>query len=530
MGKENLNPKALDKVKFPFRFTFRRILLSFLGFIALWSTEKLQTWIQKPWEMQNSAQIGFLNRFLLFLQFVTIEKGKLRPESLGKGKIRFPKHFSIFSHQFCFLDLDWFNVSKPVSLQHDLSNAVVILDFFTYCCINCIHMLPTLKRIEREFPLSDGFVVVGVHNAKFTNEQRSENVAAAIKRYEIEHPVVNDVHCAMWKKLQVHCWPTLLVVGPELQPLFVLMGENEFELLHDLLSATGKFYRDQKLLKPITGFLIVRDVARPASNLRFPGKIQRMEEPSAPELYALSDSGNHRIVVFDETGRVLHKIGGSCGFTDGNFTEAQFNAPQGVTFYNQYTLYVADTENHAIRKIDLRDKFVETVVGTGAQGTDLVGIAKGRDQALSSPWDLCVIKTKNMELSVYMNDYEVPLKSVLLIAMAGTHQIWAYFMEDTVWWRYKKFQATQCVAIAGNGEEKNRNNFYPHQASFAQPSGITYNRKTERFYIADSESSSVRSVALKDGEVSAVVGGNINPMVRRNSLGTKNQFKIQNLD
>jgi thiol-disulfide isomerase/thioredoxin len=416
-----------------------------------------------------------------------------------------------------FLDLDWFNVDHPLVMNRDLQNSVILLDFFTYCCINCMHMLPTLKKIEHDFPATEGFVVIGVHNAKFTNEKESKNVEAAIRRYEIEHPVVNDFRCGLWKKLDVHCWPTMLIVGPGLNPLFVLMGENTYDFIHNLMVGVQKYYKESGLLQPISTFQILKDSPRPASNLKFPGKLQCSRysvEDQVPELYALSDSGNHRILVFDEHGRVLHKIGtGTMGFQDGDFQTAQFNAPQGVTFYNQYTLYVADTENHAIRKIDLRDRYVETVVGTGKQGTDLVGLKKGKEQAISSPWDLFFLKTKEMTLSVYMNDYEIPLKSVCLIAMAGTHQIWAYFMEDTVWWRYKKYAAGQCVAIAGNGEERNRNNFFPHQASFAQPSGITYHKKTEAFYIADSESSSVRLVALKDGEVSAVVGGNINPMV-----------------
>lgn len=116
-----------------------------------------------------------------------------------------------------------------------------------------------------------------------------------------------------------------------------------------------------------------------------------------------------------------------------------------------------------------------------------------------------------MDMSFHIDDTAAPLKPVLFIAMAGTHQLWAYFIEDTIWWRYKLYKKTECAAIAGNGEERNRNNSYPNQASFAQPSGLTVVKENYMF-IADSESSTIRKMAFLDGKVSAVVGGNLNPL------------------
>lgn len=110
------------------------------------------------------------------------------------------------------LDLDWFNVLEPLS-RDSLSGKVVILDFFTYCCINCMHILPDLKKIEDLYSVEDGLVVIGVHSAKFENEKDSANILSAVQRYNITHPVVNDCAQSMWIDLKVVCWPTLIILG-----------------------------------------------------------------------------------------------------------------------------------------------------------------------------------------------------------------------------------------------------------------------------------------------------------------------------
>jgi hypothetical protein len=201
------------------------------------------------------------------------------------------------------------------------------------------------------------------------------------------------------------------------------------------------------------------------------------------------------------------------GRDDGSFSEAKFNCPQGVAWLDQKTLFVADCENHSIRMIILEQRKVQTIIGNGQQGNDFVGGASNPlQQAISSPWDLVVYKTKNLDMSFHEDESQVAQKVVLVIAMAGLHQIWAYFMEQTIWWRYQVQNANSCLAIAGNGEERNRNNDYPKQASFAQPSGLCLLKRTQELFIADSESSSIRKMSLESGKCSAVVGATNNPM------------------
>lgn len=378
-----------------------------------------------------------------------------------------------------------------------------------------MHILPDLKKIEEKFTVKDGAVIIGVHSAKFANEKDSANILSAVQRYDITHPVINDVNSTMWNRLNIQCWPTLLILGPRGNPIFVLMGEGKYDLLDSFLTVAMKYYKSNNSLKNhLLPLNPSTDLMAPTC-LKFPGKIvcskTSLDENKA-ELYAMSDSGNHRILIFNPSGTVVQKIGGkTSGFVDGDFKKARFNGPQGLAFLSSDVLYVADTENHAIRKIDFKTKIVETIAGTGKQGNDRIGGKLGKLQVISSPWDILVYKTKDMDMSFNMDESTIPDKVILIIAMAGSHQIWGIFLEDTIWWKFKKYMAGTCAAIAGNGNEENRNNSYAHNAAFAQPSGLALNRQEKCVYIADSESSSIRKLSLKDGKVSAVAGGDRNP-------------------
>lgn len=395
--------------------------------------------------------------------------------------------------------LDWCNVREPLSLDGNLKGKIVVLDFFTYCCINCMHILPDLAKLEEEFSVEKGLVVIGVHSAKFANEKDSKNIISAAQRYNILHPVVNDSQFQMWKRLKVHCWPTLLILGPRKNPLFVLMGEGHGKLLKKYVAASLKFYKDEIKSHPLPIAPSIELLK--GRTMKFPAKVACNKKG----LLAVSDSGNHRILIIGKAGEILHEIGGreKPGFKDGNFKECRFNSPQGVCYLDmdneddQAILFVADTENHAIRKIDLKNQIVETIVGTGRQGNDYQG-GKTQDQSISSPWDVAMFRTGEGA-------------RVILIAMAGTHQIWAYFMDDCTWWKGRQYKAGECAAIAGNGHEENRNNSYPNNAAFAQPSGLAMDTKRSELFIADSESSSIRKLSLLDGKVSGVVGGDRNP-------------------
>ncbi|XP_061089141.1 NHL repeat-containing protein 2 [Conger conger] len=396
--------------------------------------------------------------------------------------------------------LEWLNTEHPLSLESELSGKVVVLDFFTYCCINCIHVLPDLHLLEQRHSVKDGLVVVGVHSAKFPNERVLQNVQSAVLRYDITHPVVNDGDARLWHALEVSCWPTLLLLGPRGNLLFSLVGEGHRERLFLFAGAALQHYRATGELRAggDIGLRLYRD-SLPPSILSFPGKVAA--EPSGKRL-VVADTGHHRVLVLSATGGVLHAVGGpGIGWKDGHISEALFSSPQGVAMKGE-AVYVADTENHLIRKIDLSEGRVSTLAGMGLQGTDKEGGGMGPQQPISSPWDLALGTAGGEE------------DNVLWIAMAGTHQIWALFLEDGKLPKGSEFKKGTCVRFAGSGNEENRNNAYPHKAGLAQPSGLTVApaEPGSCLYVADSESSTVRSVSLKDGAVKHLVGGERDPM------------------
>ncbi|TKS89625.1 NHL repeat-containing protein 2 [Collichthys lucidus] len=395
--------------------------------------------------------------------------------------------------------LEWLNTEGPLSLNKELAGKVVLLDFFTYCCINCMHILPDLHQLEKKHSVEDGLVVVGVHSAKFPNEKVVDNIRSAVLRYDICHPVVNDSEACLWHELEVSCWPTLVLLGPRGNLLFSLVGEGHRDKLMLFTDSALRYYGEQGLLKPhAVGVKLYRD-SLPPSALSFPGKVA---VDDSKKRLVIADTGHHRILVVSTTGKLLHVIGGpESGRQDGDLSEASFNSPQGVAIKGEI-VYVADTENHLIRKIDLLEERVSTLAGVGTQGTDKDGGAAGPQQPISSPWDVTLGTAGGVE------------DNVLWIAMAGTHQIWALFLADGKLPKASESKEGTCVRWAGSGNEENRNNSYPHKAGFAQPSGLALapEEPWSCLYVADSESSTIRTLALKDGAVKLLVGGERDPM------------------
>lgn len=363
--------------------------------------------------------------------------------------------------------LSWLNVSRPLAVHRDLAGRFVLLDFWTYCCINCMHVLPELKRLEREFP---ELVVVGVHSAKFANEQEIENIRAAILRYDIEHPVLVDEGYRVWQLYDAHAWPTFVLIGPRGDVLWRSSGEGIYEALAPRLRTWIETYRSELRLEPLP--LRLEKQSRPTGVLAFPGKLA--VDPARKRLF-LTDSNHNRILVLSPAGEVLEVIGsGEEGWRDGGFTEAAFFRPQGLVYHPaQDALYVADTENHLIRRVRLQDRRVETIAGTGQQARRLVRGGHGPNTPLNSPWDVALAG------------------DTLYIAMAGFHQLWTLSLKDL-----------QVQVVAGSGYE-NLADGPALVAALAQPSGLVV-ASDGRVYFVDSETSSVRY--LEKGQVRTLVG------------------------
>ena len=405
--------------------------------------------------------------------------------------------------------VDWINTAGPIELA-DLRGKFVVLDFWTYCCINCMHVLPELKKLEKAY--ANQVVVIGVHSAKFETEQDSKNITEAVLRYEIEHPVVNDAKHSIWNRFLIRSWPSLVVIDPEGFMVARHGGEIEFEALDQFFKSALPYYRENGLLDetPLR-FDLERYRAAPTP-LSFPGKV--LADEASDRLF-IADSNHNRIVITRLDGTLIETIGsGAIGAAHGDFASATFNHPQGMVLLGE-ALYVADTENHLLRKVDLAQKQVATIAGTGSQsrspfpGLDPAlfnrlgesalpdrWVGKPLETAISSPWALWI----------HGDD--------LYIAMAGPHQIWKMPLDES-----------EIGPYAGNGREDivdgpllPREPFGSNFASFAQPSGLASDG--QRLFVADSEGSSIRTVPFDPaGKVSTLLGTANLPFARLFTFG-----------
>ena len=374
----------------------------------------------------------------------------------------------------------WLNVASPIAIAQ-LRGKVVILDFWTYGCINCMHILRDLKTLETRFP--DELVVIGVHSPKFTNEQDNDNLKRILVRYEIEHPVANDADHHIWRRYGVQAWPTRVIIDPAGNIVGTAMGEGNLEGFIGAVRTVVRVFEQQGTLNRSPLQLDLERKQHADRPLLYPGKI--LADQASGRLF-ISDSNHNRVVVSSLDGRLIETIGsGFHGDNDGIFSQARFYRPQGLAL-DADNLYVADTENHQIRVVDFQARAVHTVAGTGKQGAWSGDGGDALQIDLNSPWD-------------------VALKpGILIVAMAGPHQIWVIDLLHG-----------QAYPYAGTGEEAKRDGPV-NTATFAQPSGLAIDPSTTlgaaggTLYVADAEANVIRAVALPPtNTVTTLAGGDL---------------------
>ncbi|MBP8532858.1 NHL domain-containing thioredoxin family protein [Streptomyces sp. MK37H] len=371
----------------------------------------------------------------------------------------------------------WLNTGGTDLTLTDLRGRIVILDFWTFCCVNCLHVLDELRELEEKH--RDTVVIVGVHSPKFVHEAEHQAVVDAVERYEVHHPVLDDPELATWKQYAVRAWPTLVVIDPEGYVVAQHAGEGHAHALETLVAQLEAEHAAKGTLRrgdgpyahpspghhPSTSFapLLMEPVP---TELRFPGKALLLPGGT----FLVSDTARHQLVELAADGEsVVRRIGaGERGLTDGTSERARFSEPQGLALLPDGTVAVADTVNHALRRLDPATGEVTTLAGTGRQwwqGSPTEGPAREVD--LSSPWDVAWFAGR------------------LWIAMAGVHQLWTYDPE-----------AGTVRAAAGTTNEGLVDG-PAEEAWFAQPSGLAATE--DRLWIADSETSAVRYVE-RDGK------------------------------
>ncbi|MFI0238366.1 thioredoxin-like domain-containing protein [Streptomyces sp. NPDC016845] len=357
----------------------------------------------------------------------------------------------------------WLNTGGKELTLADLRGKCVVVDFWTFCCINCLHVLDELRELEEQH--RDTLVIIGVHSPKFVHEAEHAAVVDAVERYGVEHPVLDDPELATWKQYAVRAWPTLVVIDPEGYVVAQHAGEGHAHAIAKLVEELEAEHGAKGTLHRGEGPYVAPEPV--ATDLRFPGKALLL--PSGNLL--VSDTTRHQLVELAADGEsVVRRIGsGERGFGDD-----AFNEPQGLALLDENTVVVADTVNHALRAVDLASGAVRTLAGTGKQwwqGSPTSGPALEVD--LSSPWDVAVFGGK------------------VWIAMAGVHQLWTYDPRAGT------------VEVAAGTTNEGLVDGPGAEAWFAQPSGLAATE--ERLWVADPENSALRWVGL-DGHVHTAVG------------------------
>ncbi|MFI0222528.1 NHL domain-containing thioredoxin family protein [Streptomyces lydicus] len=351
----------------------------------------------------------------------------------------------------------WLNTGDKDLTLSDLRGRIVVLDFWTFCCVNCLHVLDELRELEERH--RDTVVIIGVHSPKFVHEAEHQAVVDAVERYGVEHPVLDDPELATWKQYAVRAWPTLVVIDPEGYVVAQHAGEGHAHALAKLVEELEAEHGAKGTLRRGDGPYVPPEPV--ATDLRFPGKAVRLPGGT----FLVSDTTRHQLVELAADGeQVLRRIGSG----ERGLTPDSFNEPQGLALLPDGRVAVADTVNHALRVFDPATGALETVAGTGKQwwqGSPTSGPA--REVALSSPWDLAWWQDR------------------LWIAMAGVHQLWTYD------------PATGTVEVAAGTTNEGLVDGPADEAWFAQPSGLA--AAGDRLWVADSETSAVRWVERAEG-------------------------------
>ncbi len=358
----------------------------------------------------------------------------------------------------------WLNVTRPITAE-DMKGRMVLVDFWTYGCINCMQVIPDLEYLEHKF--GESLLIIGVHSAKFQGEQGSERILAAAQRFGLKHPVVNDSDFAIWKSFGVRAWPTLVLLGPDGKELARYSGEGH----RDEIEKDVQKNIDLVTAKNSLESLVALDTNQ--SILSFPSRIKPMGDD-----FLIADSGHNRLLVVAPDGKVKTVLGsGVRGFKDGGIKTAEFNNPRGMEHLGK-RIIVADTGNHALREVNLETGQVTTLVGTGKRG--FTHNILGRFSAeidLASPWDVAFIPDQR--------------KTQFAVALAGTHQLGLY--DD---------ETKKLTLLAGNGREDIADG-EAKESELAQPSGLSIT-SAGVIYFVDAESSALR--VLRNGKVETLIG------------------------
>jgi thiol-disulfide isomerase/thioredoxin/sugar lactone lactonase YvrE len=344
----------------------------------------------------------------------------------------------------------WLNTDGPVALR-DLRGRFVLLDFWTFCCVNCLHVLDELRPVEKRY--ADELVVIGVHSPKFVHEADPVALAAAVERYSVHHPVLDDPELVTWQAYTARAWPTLVLIDPEGYVVAQYAGEGHAHAIDALLAELVAEHRERGTLQPGDSPYVAPPVE--PTDLRFPAKAVPL--PGGGALVA--DAGHDQVVELNAEGAVVRRFDGLREPNGLCLLPADAAAEVG------YDVVVADTVGHRLRGITLATGEVRGLAGDGSQWMQGDGTAR-----LSSPWDVAWWRDR------------------VWVAMAGIHQLWTFDPR------------TGEVAVVAGTTSEGLLDGPAGEAWFAQTSGLAPDG--ERLWLADSETSSLRYVLADEASYS----------------------------
>ena len=388
----------------------------------------------------------------------------------------------------------WFNVSHKLS-EKDLKGRVILLDFWTYSCVRCLQNLPNIKELEDRF--GSKILVIGVHSGKFANEKDPQTIRDAIIKYNISHPVIDDSNLEIFNSFNIESLPTLVLINPKGRVEETYQGQVDPK---ELTKKIKKLIKKHRFILNNEPLPLILEKGLPTRNiLNFPSKIEYAKnfkyKNRRIDALIIANSGDNNIIISSLDGKILEEIGSKkAGLEDGSFTQAKFHYPTGLLYKNDI-LYVADSANNALRKVDFKTKKVSTIIGSGKQGNILDKEQNIADFDLALPWDLKYFPDQNN----------------IIIANSGTNQLLKY-----------NIKKQKIMPFAGNGTRDMIDGSYPNN-SLAQP--VSLSSKEGRLYFIDSYSSSLR-FADKKGHIKTLIGQGLEYFGNKN--GKKSQALMQN--
>jgi hypothetical protein len=381
-------------------------------------------------------------------------------------------------------DLEWVNTATPPRLD-TLRGRVVLLWFWSYDNVNSWNLVPDLRRLEDLH--HDGVAVIGVHCPKYPHQHDGGTLLHAVNRHRLRHPVANDRDFRVWQDYAIEAWPSVAIVDATGRLAAVYAGEGRRAEIEAHVGALldEAAAHDQRVYEPTEA--VVR--AESSGVLAFPSGLLVDEQ----RLF-VADTGHDRVLECSHDGRVLRVFGsGNAGHADGVPALACLRQPHGLARKGN-ALYVADSGNHCVRRVDLVSGEVDTVLGTARAGRSRPLAAQAASTALNTPLGLAVVGDD------------------LFVAVAGQHQVWRFDL------------ATGLVSVLAGTGDMGLADGSGNEAAFAQPSGLAVIGR--ELVVADAASSAIRAVDVDSGRVDTVLGHGLYAF--GDATGARAEARLQN--